>query len=125
MSTKKGHSSYMTWRIYKDRAVQKIIPSLGKTSNAQKYFAAVMILLTILGTLGIGIYIDGYVLHPPAQFNGICPPPARISNNGQSCTISQIATITQGSTTQVTTIQIPAGTVITQTQTMTTVTVTK
>jgi hypothetical protein len=83
-----------------------------------------MILIAILGTFGFGIYVDGYVIHPPAVFQGTCPPPAHISNNGQTCTIGQVVTVTQGSSTQVTTIQVPAGTVLTQTVTTVTKTVT-
>ena len=119
----KGHSSYLGWRIIKNRAVEKIIPSLGKKSNAQKIFSIILIILAILATFGLGIYIDGYVIHPPKQFDGICPPPASI--HGQSCTISQVQIVTSGTTTKATTIQVPAGTIITNTATTTTVTVTK
>jgi hypothetical protein len=120
----KGHSSYLVWRVIKDRAIQKIIPALGKRSKAQGYFSVFLIIVSILAAVGIGIYIDGYAIHPPSQYTGICPPPAQI--HGQSCTYSQVEVVTSGTVTKETTIQIPAGTIINaQTTTTTTVTVTK
>lgn len=77
----------------------------------------------MIGMIGMGIYVDGYVIHPPAKFTGICPPPAHISNNGQNCTIPEVSEVTSGTVTKETTIQVPAGTVIVPGQT-TTVTVT-
>ena len=83
-----------------------------------------MIILSIVATIGMGIYLDGYVIHPPAHYTGICPPPAHISNNGQNCTIPQVSEVTSGTVTKETTIQVPAGTVIvpngTSTKTVTT-----
>lgn len=104
-----GHSAALIWQIIKNRVIQKIIPSLGKKSNAQTYFAVGMVLLSILATVGFGIYVDGYVIHPPAQYTGICPAPARITGN--QCLLTEIETVNQGTTTTVTTVQIPAGTI--------------
>ena len=114
----------MVWRIIKDRAIAKVIPSLGRKSRAQVIFSALMILVAIIGAVGFGIYVDGYVIHPPKQYSGICPPPAVISHNGQVCTISQVQIVTSGTVTKATTIQIPAGQII-QTQTTVTKTVTQ
>lgn len=122
--TQKGHSSYLGWRVIKNRAVEKIIPSLGAKSRAQLIFSAILIILAIFGTIGFGIYLDGYVIHPPKQYSGICPPPAIISHNGGTCTISQVQIVTSGTVTKATTIQLPAGQII-QTQTTVTKTVTQ
>jgi hypothetical protein len=74
-----------------------------------------MILLAIFGTVGFGIYLDGYVIHPPAQYTGICAPPAAITRGG--CYITQVEVVTVSGTATQTTIQIPAGTILTTTHT--------
>lgn len=128
MSSSRGHSAYLVYQIIKNRVIQKVIPSLGKKSNAQKYFSIFLIIVGLLSMLGFGIYLDGYVLHPPAHYTGICAPPDTISGNGQRCTYSQIETITQGSTTKTVIVQVPAGQVLlpnSNTTTTVTKTVTK
>jgi hypothetical protein len=69
-----------------------------------------MIFLTLFGTVGVGIYIDGYVIHPPAQYTGICPAPATITHG--NCVQSVLVTITRSGTEAVTTQTIQAGTVL-------------
>lgn len=106
----KAHSAYMVWRIKVDRAIQKVVPSLGKKSSAQLIFSIVMIVLTVMGTIGAGIYIDGYVIHPPQQYTGLCPPPAFIRSG--NCLTTQTVTITRSGTEQLTTTQVPAGQIL-------------
>lgn len=108
-----GHSAYKSWRVYFDRAILKVAPALGKKSNAQLVFSIVMILLAIFGTLSFGIYMDGYVLHPPAQYTGVCPPPAQIKSGG--CFTSQVEVITVNGVATQTVVQIPSGTILTTT----------
>ena len=120
MSRRKGHDPFLIYEIIRNRVIEKVIPRLGKMSNAQRNFSIAMMLIALFAMVGFGIYADGEILHPPAHYTGVCPAPATI--HGSSCTLSQIGTVNEGSTTKTTTVQIPAGTI--QTQTVTTVTVT-
>ena len=97
--------------MYFDKAILKVAPALGKKSNAQLWFSVVMIIVAIFSTIGIGIYIDGYVIHPPAQYTGLCPPPAQIQSGG--CFITQVEVVTVSGTQTQTTIRLPAGTILT------------
>lgn len=106
-----GHSAYLVYQIIRRRVIQAIIPALGKKSNAQKYFSIAMIVITLFASLGIGIYLDGYVIHPPTHYTGICPPPARIHSN-DTCTIASETTITNGQSTSVKIVQVNNGTII-------------
>jgi hypothetical protein len=105
-----GHSAYAVWRIKIDRALLRVLPSLGKKSNAQLIFTIVMIVITLLGTVGAGIYIEGYGIHPPAQYNGLCSQPATIVKG--DCIQSQIVTITRSGTETTTTTQVHTGCII-------------
>jgi hypothetical protein len=73
-------------------------------------FSIVVIILAVLATIGTGIYIDGYVIHPPAQYTGVCAPPAQIS--GKGCYITEIQQIEVSGTATVTTISISTGYIV-------------
>ena len=105
-----AHSAYKSWRVYFDRAILKVAPALGKKSNAQLWFSVLMVIIAVFSTIGVGIYVDGYVIHPPAQYTGVCPPPAQITGGG--CFLFQVQQITVSGTQTVTTVRIPAGTVL-------------
>jgi hypothetical protein len=107
-----GHSAYLIYQVIKNRVIQKVIPSLGRKSNAQKYFSIAMIFVSLLAAIGLGIYVDGYIIHPPQQFTGVCPTPAHISGNGGHCTNTEIDTTTVGTVIKTTTVQVPAGTIL-------------
>jgi hypothetical protein len=100
----------LVWRIYKDRAILRIVPALLKKSSAQTIFTVLMILMAALGTTGAGIYVDGYGLHPPKQYTGICAPPAFINRDGCFVTVTSVVTVNGQPQTKTTT--IPAGHVI-------------
>jgi hypothetical protein len=106
----KGHSPYLVYQVIKNRVIEKVIPSLGRKSNAQRNFAIAMVIISLLASIGIGIYLDGYVIHPPAQYTGICASPAHIV--GPSCETSVSEVVTVGSTTETKVVQQPAGIVL-------------
>ncbi len=105
-----GHSAYAVWRIYTDRAILKVAPALGKKSNAQLIFSIFMLVITLLGAIGAGIYIDGYAIHPPAQYTGVCAPPAFI--RGQNCLQALPVTVVKDGSTTTTTTLAQAGSII-------------
>jgi hypothetical protein len=110
MPESSGHSAFKSWQIYFNKAILKVAPQLGKKSNAQLVFSVVLIIIAVFGTIGFGIYLDGYVIHPPAQYTGVCPPPARIEKGG--CYLTEVEQVTVSGTQTVTTVQIPSGTVL-------------
>lgn len=112
----RGHSSYITWLIYANRAVERILPAL-KHKGKYGWAPALLLCLLVLATaLSVGIYIDGYGVHPPQQFTGICPPPAQITHGSCITKSIQVVTGTNGAVTTVTYTQ-QAGTIITTTTT--------
>jgi hypothetical protein len=115
-----GHSSKLAYEVIRNRVIQKIIPNLGRKSNAQRNFSIAMILIGLLSSILFGIYLDGYGIHAPEQYTGVCPPPATI--HGQSCTTGQIETVTVSGTTEQKVIQVPAGEVLAKNGTVTTIT---
>ncbi len=110
MSESSGHSAYSVWRVKVNRAILQVVPSLGKKSSAQLFFSIMMIVLTIFGMFGFGIYLDGYGIHPPQQYTGVCPAPAII--RGGNCINIVSVTITQSGTTTTTTSSEQAGRLI-------------
>jgi hypothetical protein len=107
----KGHSPFGAWLTYKFRAVERILPGLrGKPKHAwvAPFFICLLLLIT---AISMGIYIDGYGIHPPKQYTGICPAPAQI--RGANCDLITIETVTQGTSTVVKTITQSAGQVLT------------
>ena len=103
MSQSSGHSSYLAWLIYEFRAIARILPNLKQKPKHAWIAPFALCLLVLLASLGIGIYIDGYAIHPPAQYTGLCPRPATIrSGNCVQIIISQITvsgTVTQSTQT--------------------------
>lgn len=105
-----GHSSYLVWLIYEFRAISRILPNLkGKPKHAWAAPFALCVLVLIV-TVGMGIYIDGYGVHPPAQYTGVCPPPAFV--RGDSCLTAVVVTVVVSGTTTTKVIDQPAGHVI-------------
>ena len=105
----------MTWLIYHFRAIEKILPALktkGKYSWAPAFLLCLIVLLT---SIGIGVYVDGYGIHPPAQFTGICPAPAQIK--GGSCVIITVQQVTISGTVTTATYTQQAGYILTTTST--------
>jgi hypothetical protein len=105
-----GHSSYLAWLTYEFRAIARILPNL-KTRPKHAWLAPfALCLLVLLATLGIGVYVDGYVIHPPAQYTGICPTPAVV--RGGNCVQIIITQVTVSGTLTYQTQTIPAGHII-------------
>lgn len=65
-----------------------------------------LIAITIAGSIGTGMVIDGYVINHPVQLLGHCPSPYVLTGNG--CFQNLITTGADG---KQTTTQVPAGTV--------------
>ena len=105
-----GHSSYLTWLIFEFRAIARILPNLKQKPKHAWLAPFALALLVLLAALGMGIYLDGYVIHPPAQYTGICSPPAQITRGG--CYVAEVVTITRSGTESVTTQYIPSGTIV-------------
>jgi hypothetical protein len=106
-----GHSSYLTYLIYEFRAIARILPNLKQKPKHAWLAPFALCLLVLLAAIGTGIYLDGYAIHPPAQYTGVCPPPAQIKASG--CFITQTIQVTVSGTVTQTTAQIPAGTILT------------
>jgi hypothetical protein len=106
----KGHSSYLTWQIYANRAIEKVLPNLkGKQKHAW-VAPALLALLVLVTALGVGIYVDGYVLHPPAQYTGVCAPPGVIRNG--NCELITVQVVTNNGVVTTETLTQQAGQVI-------------
>ena len=112
MTDNRGHSAYLIWLIYHFRAVEKILPALKGKSKYGWAAPAALCLLVLVAMLGFGIYVDGYVVHPPAQYTGICQLPAQISSNGKNCDITVIQTVTSGTVVTTTHVTQTAGIVL-------------
>ncbi len=110
-----AHSSYLVWLVVKFRAIEKILPALKVQKKWGWVPAFFLVLITLLAAVGIGIYIDGYAIHPPAQYTGVCPPPAQIKSGGCILVTYQVATVSGTVTTYTVTQQ--AGYIITTTAT--------
>lgn len=107
----RAHSAFLTHVIYRFRAIERIVVSLKQKPKHGWVPAAAFMLVVVLAFGGIGIYLDGYVIHPPQQFTGICPPPNDVIR-GDGCYSEQVVTVTQGTVTKVSTIYVPAGHVL-------------
>lgn len=107
----KAHSAYGTWLAYKFRAIERILPGLRAKQKHAWVAPAALVLLVLVASIGVGIYADGYIIHPPKQYTGICPPPAQI--RGGNCVVITVEVVTQGTSTVTRTITSPAGTVLT------------
>ena len=103
----------MAWLVYQFRAIERILPNLKQRPKHAWVAPVLLCFILLLAMLGFGVYIDGYAIHPPAQFTGICPPPAHIARGG--CWDILVQEVTIGTTTTVTTISVPAGTIETTT----------
>lgn len=110
-----GHSSYLVWLIYAFRGIERILPNLKQKPKHGWVAPFFLSLLVLLAALGMGIYIDGYGIHPPAHFEGICPAPAQIRGGG--CIIISVQVETVSGTTTVITQTQQAGYVLTTTTT--------
>ena len=110
MSKNEGHSSYLAWLVFEFRAIARILPNLKQKPKHAWLAPFAIALLVLLAVIGAGIYIDGYVIHPPAQYTGLCPPPAQIKANG--CFTIQIETVTISGTATITTVQVPSGQIL-------------
>lgn len=110
----KGHSSYGTWLNYANRAIEKILPNFKRGAKYGWAAPVLLCLLVLLTSLSIGIYLDGYGIHPPQQYTGICAPPAQIKGGGCIFTLVQVVTGTNGVATT-TTVTQQAGQIITNT----------
>lgn len=117
MTDSEAHSSYAAWLVYHFRAIEKILPALKGKPKWGWLPAFGLCAVLLVAAVGIGIYADGEVIHPPVQFVGHCPSPATI--RGGNCIEVVITTATVGST--VTTIRNTqqAGVVENLTSTMT------
>jgi hypothetical protein len=99
--------------IFEFRAIARILPNLKQRPKHAWIAPFALCFLVLLASVGIGVYIDGYGIHPPAQYTGVCPPPAQITGGG--CFITQIEQITVNGQVTQTTVKIPAGQIITST----------
>lgn len=98
------------WLIYSFRAIEKILPAL---KGKQKWgwvapFALCFVIL--LAALGFGIYVDGYVIHPPAQYTGLCGPPAQITKG--NCIEITTEVVTVAGTVTTVTRSVQGGTIL-------------
>ena len=110
MSERQAHSAHMVWSVYFYKAILKLVPALGKKSNAQAIFTVVMVLIAMLGSIGGGIYIDGYGVHPPAVYTGVCASPAFIK--GGSCLQTTVSSVTVNGAVTYTTVTEQAGSIV-------------
>ncbi len=106
-----AHSSYLVWLVVKFRAIEKILPALKVQKKWGWVPAFLLVLVTLVAAVGIGIYIDGYAIHPPAQYTGVCPPPAQITKGSCFLITTSVQTVS-GTVTTVTYTQ-PAGYIVT------------
>lgn len=113
MSQSQGHSSYLTWLVFEFRAIARILPNLKQKPKHAWVAPFLLCLLVLLASVGIGIYLDGNVIHPPAQYTGVCPPPAQITKG--SCYITQVEVVTVSGTASQTTVLIPSGHIVNST----------
>ena len=107
----RGHSSYTTWLIYANRAIERILPALKHKGKYGWAAPALLCLLVLVTAVSVGIYIDGYGVHPPTQYTGICAPPAQITHGG--CYIKTVQIVTQSGTVTTVTVTQPAGQIVT------------
>jgi hypothetical protein len=106
----RGHSAYQTWLIYSFRAIEKVLPNLkGKPKHAW-VAPAFLALLVLLSALGVGIYVDGDIIHPPVQYTGLCSPPGVI--RGGNCIIITVEVVTTAGTVTTVTQTQQAGTIL-------------
>lgn len=112
MSEKKneGHSSYSVWLVYSFRAIEKIVPALKGRQKWGWVAPFALCFVVLLGLIGFGIYFDGYVLHPPRQYTGICTPPAEIK--GPNCVLVQTQAVTVSGSVTIVTHTAQAGTIL-------------
>ncbi len=96
----RGHSSYAVWLIYTFRAIEKILPALKGKEKWSWVAPFFLCLLLLLAFVGFGIYVDGYVIHPPAQYTGVCSPPAQILK-GNCVRLIITTAVVSGTTTQI------------------------
>lgn len=110
MSQSSGHSSYLAFLIYEFRAIARILPNLKQKPKHAWVAPFALCLLVLLASVGTGIYIDGYVIHPPAHYTGLCPPPAQIK--GGNCIQIIITQVTVSGTVTRQTQTVQAGQII-------------
>lgn len=117
-----GHSSYQTYLIYHFRAIERILPNLKQKPKHAWVVPFLLCLLVMLTAFGIGVYIDGYGIHPPQYETITCPAPAHITSKG--CYISEVLAVTKSGTVTYTTEQVATQGQLIVTQTTVTKTVT-
>lgn len=110
----KAHSSYEVYLIYVFRAIEKVLPALKGKTKYGWLPAFGLCLLVLLALTGIGVYIDGYYIHPPAQYEGICASPAEILHG--NCVSTTVTTVSVGNTVKTTTITQQAGQILNSTR---------
>ena len=86
----------MVWLIYSFRAIEKILPALKGKPKWTWVAPGLLCFVVLVSAIGVGIYTDGYGIHPPTQYQGHCPAPATIRNS--NCVLINIQTITVSGT---------------------------
>lgn len=110
----KAHSAYEVWLVYCFRAIEKILPALkGKTKYGWLPGLG-LALLVLLALTGLGIYLDGYYIHPPAQYEGVCASPAEILRG--NCVSLSVTTISTSNVVKTVTITQQAGQILNATR---------